>query len=49
MEHLVNGWMQARGLGRRFGPYLLVEALLPGGTLVALALYIYRQRKGCTP
>ena len=49
MQRLVNGWKSTRRLGRRFGPYLLAEALLPGGTLVALALYIYRQRKGWTP
>ena len=49
MEHIANGWKAAQGLGRRFGPYLLVEALMPGGTLVALALYLYRHRKECTP
>jgi hypothetical protein len=27
------------------GPYLLVEILLPGGSLLALALYLYRHRK----
>ena len=48
MKHLVNGWQRAQGLGRRFGPYLLVEALLPGGTLMALALYMYRQKKAGT-
>ena len=48
MKHLVNGWKRTQGLGRRYGPYLLVEALLPGGTLFALALYMYRQRTGCT-
>ena len=31
-------------LVRKFGPYLAVELLLPGGTLVALALYLYRNR-----
>jgi hypothetical protein len=48
MEYLSNGWKQARGLGRRFGPYLLLEALMPGGTLLAAALYVYRHRKECT-
>ena len=32
-------------LGRRFGPYLLVEMVMPGGTLFALLLYLYRRRK----
>jgi len=27
-------------------PYLLIELLLPGGTLLALALWLYRHRKG---
>jgi hypothetical protein len=28
----------------RVGPYLAVEVLLPGGTLIALLLYFYRRR-----
>lgn len=38
-------------LGRllgRFGPYLLIELVLPGGTLIALSLYlrhVMRQRQ----
>jgi hypothetical protein len=28
----------------RVGPYLAVEVLLPGGTLIALLLYCYRRR-----
>ena len=30
---------------RMAGPYLLIELLLPGGTLMALLLYVYRSRK----
>ena len=30
---------------KRFGPYLAIEILLPGGTLIALALYLARERK----
>ena len=29
---------------RTAGPYLLLELLLPGGTLVALALFLLRRR-----
>lgn len=29
---------------RAAGPYLVIELLLPGGTLMALLLYLYRQR-----
>jgi hypothetical protein len=30
---------------REFGPYLLVELFLPGGTLVALLLWLAQRRK----
>jgi hypothetical protein len=30
-------------LVRKFGPYLAVELFLPGGTLLAVALYFYRK------
>jgi hypothetical protein len=29
---------------RKYGPYVAVELLLPGGTLIALALYFFRER-----
>jgi hypothetical protein len=29
-------------LARKLGPYVLVELLLPGGTLFALMLFVYR-------
>jgi hypothetical protein len=32
-------------LVQKAGPYLLLELLLPGGTLVALLLYVYRRRR----
>jgi hypothetical protein len=35
--------MLARQL-QRAGPYLLLELLLPGGTLFALLLFLYRNR-----
>ena len=39
---------QMANLCRRAGPYVLIELLLPGGTLLALALFVYRrgQRDG---
>jgi len=33
-----------RRMAQRVGPYLLVEAVMPGGTLLALALYLYRRK-----
>ena len=44
MQIVVSSWESLRQLGQRFGPYLLVEAVMPGGTLLALLLYLYRAR-----
>jgi hypothetical protein len=30
---------------QKLGPYVMLEILLPGGTLVALLLFLYRRRK----
>ena len=30
---------------RAASPYLLIELLLPGGSLIALALWLYRHRR----
>jgi hypothetical protein len=30
---------------KRLGPYLAIEMLLPGGTLIALLVYLARERK----
>jgi hypothetical protein len=46
MEIVVSKWEVLRRQARRFGPYLLVEAAMPGGTLLALLLYLYRARRG---
>jgi hypothetical protein len=32
-------------LGHKLGPYLMLEILLPGGTLFALLLFLYQRRK----
>lgn len=29
---------------RRLGPYALLELLMPGGTILAILLYLYRRR-----
>jgi hypothetical protein len=31
---------------RSFGPYLLMALVMPGGTFVALGLYLYRRNRG---
>ncbi|MFO1398273.1 MAG: hypothetical protein U1F48_14535 [Burkholderiales bacterium] len=39
---IVQGMQRAQRLVRAAGPYLLIELVLPGGTLIALVLYLYR-------
>ena len=34
-----------RRFGQNAGPYLMLEILLPGGTLLALLLFLYRHSK----
>ena len=34
-----------RGLAQKLGPYLIIELLLPGGSLLALALFLYERKK----
>jgi len=38
-----RAWNFIRSSSRRFGPYLFLEAVMPGGTLLALMLYLYRR------
>jgi hypothetical protein len=44
METAMIGLEIARRMLVKAGPYLFVEALLPGGTLIALLLYWYRRQ-----
>lgn len=46
MEIVIVGLELSRRLLSRVGPYLAVEIILPGGTLLALVLYLYRRRAG---
>jgi hypothetical protein len=39
---LTTGWQLLRGLIKQAGPYMLIELLLPGGTLLAFLLFIAR-------
>ena len=42
----IIGWLGIlRRVGQKAGPYVLLEMLLPGGTLFALLLFLYRRRK----
>ena len=43
MQNAVNGLRMLRRIGQNAGPYILLEVLLPGGTLFALLLFLYRR------
>jgi hypothetical protein len=49
METIVVLLDLLRRLLQRAGPYLLVEIILPGGTLIALLLFLYRRYARVTP
>ena len=42
MQTLMTGWQFLRGLTKQVGPYLVVELLLPSGTLFAFMLFLAR-------
>jgi hypothetical protein len=45
MQFFVQTLETLRRWGQKFGPYLLLELLMPGGTLFALLLFLYQSRK----
>jgi hypothetical protein len=46
MKKTLSGWW-LRGLAgaRELGPYAAVELLLPGGSVIALLMWLYRRSK----
>jgi hypothetical protein len=45
MQMIMSGLGMLRRLGQKLGPYLMLEILLPGGTLLALLLFLYQRRR----
>jgi hypothetical protein len=44
MSAKVSGWVTQGVAGlREFGPYAAIELVLPGGSLVAVAIWLYRR------
>ena len=43
MELVKSGFRWLRGVGQKVGPYLMLELLMPGGTLLAVLLFLYRR------
>jgi|KBSSwiStaDraftv2_1062776.scaffolds.fasta_scaffold38602_5 uncharacterized membrane protein len=43
---IVMSWLDIlRKVGQKAGPYLVLEMLLPGGTLFALLLFLWQRRR----
>ncbi len=43
---IVMSWLGiVRKFGQKVGPYLMLEMLLPGGTLLALLLFLWQRRR----
>ena len=45
MQRVISRLGILRRIGQNWGPYLMLEILLPGGTLLAVLLFLYRRRK----
>jgi len=43
MNKLMLWWRWLQGAGGRFGPYLILELVMPGGTLLAFLLFLHRR------
>jgi hypothetical protein len=49
MQSVTCWWARVRRAGQKLGPYLMLEILMPGGTLLALLLFLYQRRKAQGP
>jgi hypothetical protein len=45
MQNVIRHWETLRRFGAKAGPYLMLEIALPGGTLLALLLFLVQRRK----
>ena len=45
MDVAIRVWEWFRRYGQNIGPYLMLEILMPGGTLLALLLFLYQRRQ----
>ena len=46
MEKVMLGLARVAQLVTKWGPYLMIELVMPGGTLLALLLFLYQRRNG---
>jgi len=45
MQRVIDFLETLRRFAQKLGPYLMLEILLPGGSLFALMLFLYQRRK----
>jgi hypothetical protein len=45
MQNVIRHWEALRRFATKIGPYLILEIALPGGTLLALLLFLVQRRK----
>lgn len=45
MQMVMSTLEMLRRVGKKLGPYLMLELLLPGGTLVALLFFLYQREQ----
>ena len=45
MQRVIDYLETLGRFGQKLGPYLMLEILLPGGSLFALILFLYQRRK----
>jgi hypothetical protein len=45
MRNIVTGLATLRQLAKKLGPYLILEIILPGGTLFALLLFAWQRSR----
>ena len=45
MQTVIDVLETLRRFGQKLGPYVMLEILLPGGSLFALMLFLYQRRK----
>jgi hypothetical protein len=43
MQKVTGSLERVRRFGVKAGPYLMLEILMPGGTLLAMLLFLYRK------
>ena len=46
METIMVGLARVAQWVTKWGPYLMIELVMPGGTLLALLLFLYQRRNG---